>query len=417
MRRPTPVPGSALSPTLSVGVSDPDADPLTVTYFGRPLASGNFTQIAQHTGVASGGNDTVTWPSLGAGQTYEWYATVKDPTHPAVTGQTWTFHTIASVDPVFVGVGDIASCLVTEDTDTGNIIAGIDGNVWTTGDNVYDNGTAAEFTNCYATTPWGSPGVKNRTRPVPGNHDWGLGNTNSLAGYNGYYGANATDGNNKSYYSYDIAGSNWHIVNLDTECALVGGCNAGSPQETWLRADLAANASKNVIAEWHRPRYSSGATNLQTLQPLWDALYDGGVDILLDGHDHIYERTVPMKSGATLSSPPVADPTYGITQFTVGTGGEGHHGLATALPTSVIRNDQTFGIMKFTLHATTYDWVFLPIAGSTFTDSGHRHRARGTTRPLAPTPCPAPSPPMRSACRGPACTCSMPPRTPGSAMS
>ena len=105
---------------------------------------------------------------------------------------------------MFVGAGDIASCAITEDTDTGNIIAGIEGNVWTTGDNVYDNGTAAEFTNCYATTPWGSPGVKDRTRPVPGNHDWGVGNTNSLAGYNGYFGAAATDTNGKSYYSYDI---------------------------------------------------------------------------------------------------------------------------------------------------------------------------------------------------------------------
>jgi Concanavalin A-like lectin/glucanases superfamily/Bacterial Ig domain/Cadherin-like domain/Putative Ig domain/Calcineurin-like phosphoesterase len=379
--------GVALSPTLDIGVSDPDADPLTVTFFGRPLASGNFGQLVQFTGVTSGTDVTTLWPNLGAGQTYEWYATVSDGTD-TTTGPTWTFHTVVSVDPVFVGVGDIASCDVTEDTDTGNIIAGIDGTVWTTGDNVYDNGTAAEFTNCYATTPWGSPGVKNRTRPIPGNHDWGLGNTNSLAGYNGYYGAAATDANGKSYYSYDIAGSNWHIVNLDTECALVGGCNAGSPQETWLRADLAANASKNVIAEWHRPRYSSGTTNNQALQPLWDALYDAGADILLDGHDHIYERTVPMKSGATPADPPVADPNFGITQFTVGTGGEGHHGLVTPLPTSVVRNDETFGIMKLTLHATTFDWVFLPIDGSTFTDSGtgtvHGAPGGATTYPNIP---------------------------------
>ena len=154
---------------------------------------------------------------------------------------------MASTDPVFVGAGDIGSCAVTEDTDTGNIIAGIDGAIWTTGDNVYDNGTAAEFTNCYATTPWGSAPVKSRTRPIPGNHDWGLGITNNLDGYFGYFGAAANAGGT-SYYSYDIAGSNWHIVNLDTECALVGGCNAGSPQETWLKADLAANAGKNVIA-------------------------------------------------------------------------------------------------------------------------------------------------------------------------
>ncbi len=94
------------------------------------------------------------------------------------------------------------------------------------------------------------------------------------------------------------------------------------------------------------------------------------MDILLDGHDHIYERTVPMKSGATLASPPVADPTYGIRQFTVGTGGEAASRPRHAAPDQRVRNDKTFGIFKLTLHATTYDWKFLPIAGSTFTDSG-----------------------------------------------
>ena len=86
--------GIGTSPTLDVGVSDPDADPLTVTYFGRPLASGNFVQIAQHTDVASGTSDSMSWPGIGAGQTFEWYVTVKDPTHTAVTGPTWTFHTV-----------------------------------------------------------------------------------------------------------------------------------------------------------------------------------------------------------------------------------------------------------------------------------------------------------------------------------
>ena len=361
-----------LSPTLDVDVSDPDGDPLTVTYYGRPLASGNFTQIAQHTGVASDGNDTATWADLGAGQTFEWYVTVDDGTASAVVGPTWTFHTVASTDPVFVGVGDIASCDVTTDTATGNVIAGIDGSVFTTGDNVYPNGTATDFTNCYAPTPWGSTPVLSRTRPVPGNHDWGTGVTDSLDGYFGYYGDNATDAGGMSYYSYDIPDSNWHVVNLDSECAQVagGGCAAGSDQELWLGADLAANSTKNVIALWHKPRYSSGATNLQALQPLWDDLYAAGVDILMDGHDHIYERFTPMKSGATPADPPVADATYGIQQFTVGMGGEAHHNLGTTLGTSLIRNNTDFGIFKLTLHATTYDWVFLPIAGSTFTDSG-----------------------------------------------
>ncbi len=385
--------GNSTSPTLDVSVSDPNGDALTVTYFGRPLASGNFVQIAQHTGVISGASDTVLWANLGDGQTHEWYVTVSDGTF-TTTGPTWTFHTTPGPDPVFVGVGDIASCAVTEDTLTGNIMQGIEGYVWTTGDNVYDNGLASEYANCYATTPWGSlnptpwggPSVFSRTRPVPGNHDWGTGNTENLNGYFGYFGPNATDANGQSYYSYDIPGSNWHIVNLDSECQLVpGGCAAGSPQELWLKADLAANSTKNVIALWHKPRYSSGATNYQALQALWDDLYAAGVDLALNGHDHIYERTAPMRSGATPASPPVSDPQYGITLITAGTGGEGHHGLATPLPTSEVRTDQAFGILKLTLHATTFDWEFLPIDGETFTDSGTR-----AVHPAPPGPNSAP---------------------------
>jgi VCBS repeat-containing protein len=359
------------SPILSVGVSDPNADALTVTFFGRPFASGNFTQVGQETGVASGTTSTTAWNGLGAGQRFEWYATVSDGT-ATTTGPTWTFNTAPGADPVFVGVGDIAACETTDDTATGMVIDGIQGTIFTTGDNVYYYGTPEEWNDCYAPTPWGSIPVKSRTRPVPGNHDWGTGGPRqNLDPYFAYFGANATDSGGKSYYSYNIADSNWHVVNLDSECQLVpGGCGAGSPQDLWLEADLAANNTKNVIAIWHKPRYSSGATNYQALQPLWDDLYDAGVDILLDGHDHIYERTVPMKSGATLASPPVADATYGIRQFTVGTGGESHHELGTTLPTSVVRNSTTYGVMKFTLHASTYDWVFLPIAGSTFTDSG-----------------------------------------------
>ena len=124
------------------------------------------------------------------------------------------------------------------------------------------------------------------------------GTADNLDGYNGYFGVNATDGGGKSYYSYDIPSSNWHIVNLDSECAKVtGGCAAGSPQELWLKADLAANSTKNVIAIWHKPRFSSGVTgvNLETeLQPFYEDIYAAGVDILLDGHDHIYERLAPM---------------------------------------------------------------------------------------------------------------------------
>ncbi len=133
--------GIGTSPTLDVDVSDPDGDPLTVTYYGRPFASGTYAQIgAPHTGVASGGNDTVSWPNLGAGQTFQWYATVNDGSE-TTQGPTWTFHTTPSTDPVFVGAGDIADCGRTQDEATGAVIGAIDGAVWTAGDNVYPSGS------------------------------------------------------------------------------------------------------------------------------------------------------------------------------------------------------------------------------------------------------------------------------------
>ncbi len=350
--------GQGISPTLDVVVTDPDNDAMTVTFYGRPKASGVFEVIDTVAGVASGAHATATWPSLGHGQGYEWYATADDGASTVTTGPTWTFSTAAGSDPVFVGAGDIASCTASGDAATAPIVAAIEGTVFTTGDDAYPNGTATDFTSCYDPT-WGA--VKSRTRPTPGNHDW---NTANLAGYRGYFGPSATDANGQSYYSYDI-GSNWHIVNLDSECAKVpGGCGVGSPQETWLRADLAANSTKNVIGLWHKPRFSSGATNLTDVQPFVDALYEAGADITLVGHDHVYERQAPLDAAGQ------ADPSFGIRTFTVGTGGESHHSLGTVRSTSQSLNNDTFGVLKLTLHANTYDWEFFPEAGKTFTDSG-----------------------------------------------
>ncbi len=265
--------GIGTSPTLDVGLSDPDSDPLTVTYFGRPFASGIFTQIAQHTAIASGTSDSAIWSSLADGQKFEWYVTVSDGSL-TTTGPTWTFSTSPGTDPVFVGAGDIADCGRPQDEATAAVIGAIEGTIWTAGDNVYPTGTAANFTNCYEPS-WGGA-IKARTRPVPGNHDWGTGVLDSLTGYFGYYGASANAGGT-SYYSYDIAGSNWHVVNLDSECQLVpGGCADESPQEDWLELDLAANSGENVIAIWHKPRYSSGVTNYEAMQPLYDDLYARG---------------------------------------------------------------------------------------------------------------------------------------------
>ena len=283
---------------------------------------------------------------------------------------------------MFVGVGDIASNNTTDDETVADLMAsvtaGLTTPIFTTGDNVYPNGLLSEFQNYYD-LGWGQ--FNSKIRPVTGNHDWGLGVTNNLDGYYGYFGVaditstapggTCTDLDRsgcRSYYSYDID-ADWHVVNLDSECALVGGCNAGSPQEVWLAADLAANADKNVIAIWHKPRFGSGSTGasgvMSIMDDLIEDLYQAGVDITLAGHDHIYERLAPINAAG------VADPAYGMRHFTVGTGGESHHPLSTTFPASQVRNNDTFGVMKFTLHADSYEWEFIPAPGlGTFTDSG-----------------------------------------------
>ena len=281
--------------------------------------------------MPSGNNTTTTWSNIGAGQKFQWYATVSDGSN-TTTGTTWTFETAPGADPVFVGAGDIADCgrsrrmrpppRCSVGSRATSLLPG------TTSTRTVTRRTIRTATSL----GWGGA-IKARTRPVPGNHDWGSATgLNSLTDYFAYYGAAATDGNGKSWYSYDIPSSNWHVVNLDTECAeFTGGCALGGEQELWLRADLAANASKNVIAAWHKPRYSSALTTDDELEALFEDLYNAGVDILLQGHDHVYERFDPITFGANLTDPPVVDPTYGIRQFTVGTGGAALQGFGTTL--------------------------------------------------------------------------------------
>ncbi len=262
----------------------------------------------------------------------------------------------AGADPVLIAAGDIASCSATGDTATAAILDTLSGTIATLGDNVYDSGTAAEFTNCYGPT-WGVHLAD--TRPATGNHDYV---TQNASGYFAYFGAAAGDPAT-GYYSYDLG--TWHVVALNSNCANVGGCGQGSPQETWLRSDLAAHPAACTLAYWHHPRYSSGAShgNQTFMQPIWQTLYDYGADVVLGGHEHNYERFAPQ--GALGG----ADP-YGIREFVVGTGGRSHYGFAAAIPNSEVRNSDTFGVLALTLHAGSYDWEFLHEAGATFTDSG-----------------------------------------------
>ncbi|PPK64707.1 DNRLRE domain-containing protein [Actinokineospora auranticolor] len=265
---------------------------------------------------------------------------------------TTTTTTGQSADPVLVGAGDIADS-GSGDTATANLLDGISGTVFTTGDNVYPDGTASQFTTYYNPT-WGRH--KARTRPSPGNHDY---NTSGATGYYGYFGAQAgTSG--LGYYSYDLG--NWHVVSLNSEISK----SVGSPQEVWLRQDLAANTKPCTLAYWHKPRFTSGSNHApdSSTGPLVQALYDNNAEVIVTGHNHQYERFAPMNPSGT------ADATRGIRHFVAGMGGAGFYGFGTIQPNSEARNSNTHGVLKFTLHANSYDWQFVPEAGKTYTDSG-----------------------------------------------
>ncbi len=280
----------------------------------------------------------------------------------------------ADTTAVLVGAGDIASCDSAGDEATAKLLDNIRGTVFTVGDNAYASGTADEFERCYDPS-WGRH--KARTRPSVGNHEY---QTPNASGYYGYFGASAGDPR-KGYYSYSRGA--WHIVVLNSNCSAVGGCGAGSAQERWHRADLASHPAGCTLAYWHSPRFSSGSHGSNTsMQPFWNALYDYGVEVVVNGHDHHYERFAPQNASGA------ADPTRGIREFVVGTGGKSSYAVRTPLPNSEVRNDDTYGVLKLTLRSTSYDWQFVPQAGKTFTDSGSRtcHAPLHAPAPVAKAP-------------------------------
>ena len=265
----------------------------------------------------------------------------------------------ASGSPVLIGAGDICiTSVIAQANATADIIsANPNAAVFTAGDNSNESGTASQYANCVAKT-WGA--FKDRIRPVPGNHDY---MTSGAGPYYAYFGAAAGPAG-KGYYSYNQA-NNWHVVALNAMCSSVGGCQAGSPEETFLRNDLAANAGKHVIAIWHIPSFSSGGEhgNNPAYLAWWQDLYAAHADIVIDGHDHDYERF-------GLQSPAGKADANGIREFVVGTGGAGQRPFGTIRANSQVRSTGTFGVLQLTLGAHSYSWRFLPITGGTFTDSG-----------------------------------------------
>ncbi len=259
------------------------------------------------------------------------------------------------------------------------------------GDDQYYCGSLAAFNAVYNPT-WGR--VKSITHPVVGNHEYltsggstsatGCNSSNAgAAGYFAYYGS-AAGLPGQGYYSFDVGA--WHLIALNSNCTQAGGCGSTSPQGKWLAADLAAHRNQCLLAYWHIPLFSSGGRANNNSLKLWDQLYAAHADVVLNGHDHIYERFAPQTPAG------LADPANGIREFIVGTGGANHTSIASVAANSLVRNTTSFGVLKLTLHAGSYDWRFQNATGS-FTESGSASCHSGSSGPTAtPTAATTPAP-------------------------
>jgi hypothetical protein len=274
----------------------------------------------------------------------------------SMSAPTATVQPTAATDPVLVGAGEIGECGPSGDEETAKLLDGIGGTIFTVGNNVYPNGSAGQYAMCYGTS-WGR--FESRTRPAAGNVDW---QTEGALGYRGYFGPAATNADGKTWYSYDLG--RWHVVVLDSTCARTGGCDGASPEGRWLATDLAANHARCTVAIWNQPRFSSGEHgNDLEVEPFWQALYSAGADIVVNAHDHDYERFKPLTPAG------VVDIEKGIREFVVGTGGTPLGTFGPSKTNSDIRASVSQGVLKLTLHPGGYDWQFIPTSGA-FSDSG-----------------------------------------------
>jgi hypothetical protein len=272
-----------------------------------------------------------------------------------------------------VGAGDIVGCSDLSGAEaTAKLIDAIPGAVFAAGDLAYQRGTYEEFLKCYGPT-WGR--FKARTRPTPGNHEY---NGAPATGYFRYWDGRAGDPG-KGYYSYDLG--SWHIVVLNTNCdaTQLGGCAEGSPEETWLKQDLAAHPNVCMLAYGHHALFSSGLLPKHAEHPelraFWQDLYEAHADLVLAGHEHSYERFAPQNPQGD------PDPDHGIREIVVGTGGRSHTPMGYAKPNSEVRDDKTYGVLRLTLSPGKYRWEFIPVLGKTFRDSGEGVCHTSTTQP------------------------------------
>ena len=226
------------------------------------------------------------------------------------------------------------------------------------GDMQYEEGTLENYARSYDLS-WGK--FKDKTFVVAGgSHDFYGGGD-----FYAYWGDHAGPAPLKNWFSMEVGA--WHVVFLNSYCREVGGCDPGSEQYEWLRADLAASTAACTLALWHEPRFSSGSRHGddESVDPLWDLLYAAGAELVLVGHEHNYERFAPLDADG------YPDEAFGLRQFVVGTGGKSLGAQWEAIkPASEARQGAAYGVLKLTLHATGYDWEFVPEAGKSYSDMG-----------------------------------------------
>jgi len=251
-----------------------------------------------------------------------------------------------------IAAADVAGCESQGDEATAALVDGIPGTIILAGDIAYESGTAKEFIDCYHPS-WGRH--RARTRPAPGNHEY---ETLDAAPYFAYFGANAGPPG-RGYYSFDLG--DWHIISLNSNVNAA----AGSAQEQWLRADLAANNAHCTLAYWHHPVFSSGLHgSLDLMRDIFRALYEFNADVVIAGHDHNYERFAPQTVDGA------ADAARGIRQFVVGTGGHSIRPTLFPRPNSERRYAGGFGVLRLELEREGYRWQFVPVTAGETVDSG-----------------------------------------------
>ena len=269
-------------------------------------------------------------------------------------GTVVSFGALFAADPsgnsarTVIAAGDIAQCERDGARGTGaeataRLIETLPGIVLALGDLAYPNGAKAEFENCYEPS-WGR--FKSRTWPAPGNHEY---NSPGARPYYAYWGPVAGR-EDEGFYSFDLGG--WHLVALNSN---ILGTALGAKQEAWLKVDLGQHPGRCTLAFFHHPRFSSGWHGDDSrLDTLWRILYTSSVDVVLNGHDHDYERFAPLDPNGHL------DERRGIREFIVGTGGATLLGqFPGAHPNSEVREGTTFGVLELTLESNAYRWQFL----------------------------------------------------------